>query len=327
MKNFLKFWIIQLLSFLAPVSLHSATMPTKIAYEYKKITAAKFDPKEYNSGIFNSYPNKNGQQVYEWQYPSEVVEDEKLGWKQNPLTTVFDVHRTKDVIIFNAIYNFDRFSRRVVPGDGVPRTRHLIFFGCSYTYGYGINDNQTLPYYTYKNSKTYQAYNYAIGASGPHMMLSLIETTDFRKQIKEKQGVFVYVYIDDHIQRANGFLEQRNWGTNAPVYKKVNGVLKRLGSFKTAEPMTTWFYSFLSKKVNFVKRFKRNFPWITQKHIQYTCDLISRSKDLYVAQYPRSNFFTYVHPLSGINKDLKKMLKEKEYLHLRTCSTYPRRKR
>jgi hypothetical protein len=120
----------------------------------------------------------------------------------------------KDIVIYDVIYTTNRFGLRVSPTDvaggdqGRNETRanygNAIFFGDSFTYGEGINDNDTLPYLFEELSEgRYRAYNLAFHGYGPQQMLRLIETGFLEKIISDQRPlVVVYEALIQHIERA-----------------------------------------------------------------------------------------------------------------------------
>jgi len=54
--------------------------------------------------------------------------------------------------IFNAHYSIDKLNRRTTPGHDTSKNKYAVFFGCSVCFGWGLEDNQTLPYLFQENS-------------------------------------------------------------------------------------------------------------------------------------------------------------------------------
>ena len=77
----------------------------------------------------------------------------------------------KDTSIY---INVDSFNRRFSPRDSA-NTRHALFFGCSYTFGDGLNDKETLPAFYYKNDTSFNTYNYAFGGYGIQQMYEILK--------------------------------------------------------------------------------------------------------------------------------------------------------
>ena len=98
--------------------------------------------------------------------------------------------------IFNVHYSFDKNCTRITPDFDSTRTKYALFFGCSLAFGYGLNDNQTLPYFFQQISNQYNAYNYAYEGYGTNQMLARLEYQDLSKQVKGKDGIsFLYLFL------------------------------------------------------------------------------------------------------------------------------------
>jgi hypothetical protein len=241
-----------------------------------------------------------GTTVYTWEYPNEVEVDPDIGYPPNPRSQVRHIHRTENQIIFDVIYSFDEFRRRIVPVAKTPSYKKFaVFFGCSFTLGTAVNDDQTLPYFIAKNNNEYFPYNYGIGGQGTNTMLGLIQKTNFHEQIPEHNGVFVYVYMHDHLARATGKLPSLPYNKVTPFYELTSGGLERRGSFETGRPIYTRFLLFLNMLFgdNLLKN--RYFPYETNADQDYVCHLISESKKLLSLQYPNSPFIVYAHPFTA----------------------------
>lgn len=238
---------------------------------------------------------------YEFQFPNEIEIDPILGWKHSKNVSVRHMVRSPDEFIIDAKMTFDEFRRRknIIPYDKNKHEKFLALFGCSFTYGYGVNDNETLNHFINKHSKKTIAYNYAIGASGTNMMLEQIRQNDFRKQIPlQSDGDFIYVYIDSHIGRALGFLHEGQWSLSSPKYEWQNGSMVRKGSIEETEPIRQSFISlirFLYQKLNI----HLNFPPVNDSHYQYICDLTGESKKEWNKTYPNGRFIFYSHPTAS----------------------------
>src|SRR5690606_320602 len=101
-------------------------------------------------------------------------------------------------VIFDYTYRTDAFHRRRVPaqaGQTTPRTRALLFFGCSYTFGEGVNDGETLPNQFALRAPDTAVYNYAFSGYGPHHMLARLESMDIRGEVPEPEAAAVYLFI------------------------------------------------------------------------------------------------------------------------------------
>ena len=238
--------------------------------------------------------------VFYYQYPTEFQEDSDLGYRHSSSVTVRHIERTVDKVIFDARYSLDKFGRRFHPEhtpDG--KASFVVLSGGSYTYGTGLNDDETLSYFMNSLSSTHHVYNYGIAASGPHMALALTESGRFKKEIPQNNGIMIHTYIHAHIQRANGFMNELSWLKGTPCYEKSdNGRYIRNGSFETCSPFRTWALLKLDSLLQGTP-FYRNFPSLQPEHLEKTCQLMAQMKEAFKKQYPKGQFFVFMHPLIG----------------------------
>jgi hypothetical protein len=94
--------------------------------------------------------------------------------------------------------------------------RCVLFFGCSFTFGEGLNDDQTMPYLVGVKSKgEYHPYNFGFHGYGPHQMLAALEHGFEEKIIACKPKYAIYQALPDHDRRSAGLSP---FGKNGPRY-------------------------------------------------------------------------------------------------------------
>jgi hypothetical protein len=103
------------------------------------------------------------------------------------------------------------------PSNGSNKnTDCVLFFGDSFTFGEGVNDDEALPYLVGQQSGgQYHTYNFGFHGYGPHQMLAMLEYRLEEKIINCKPRFAVYQAILDHLIRAAG---QAAWDTHGPRY-------------------------------------------------------------------------------------------------------------
>jgi hypothetical protein len=126
--------------------------------------------------------------------------------------SIFDVHYTKDA-----------FDRRVyLDGNCTHRKKYFLFFGCSFTYGEGVNDDETLPAQVALQNPSYQIYNYSKPGWSPGNILRRINESHLAPEIIEKKGKAVYVFMEDHLRRVVGNMSldqpKPGWTDTLPYY-------------------------------------------------------------------------------------------------------------
>ena len=104
------------------------------------------------------------------------------------------------------------------------------FLGCSFTFGKGVQDAETLPaQFQYLNS-TYRSYNFGCNGFGPHQVLRQLETSVISEQISQTTGFGMYLFIEDHLRRAAFTLRNATQPiyAMAPRYDLLDGELRRV---------------------------------------------------------------------------------------------------
>jgi hypothetical protein len=265
---------------------------------------------------FKKIPNQwapythNSEIIYTWQVPDEHRPKENIGYSPRPNTKVRTIRRTDTAIMYDVIYSFDAYSRRVTPLEKTKKqNKFLSLLGCSFTYGNGLNDNETINYYLANAQTEYYPYNYGIGGGALNMHLALAQQDDFMKDVSEKTGAFVYVFIEDHVNRVNGKNNSLQHMAITPYFEENKiGRMVNKGSISKTRPFYTNSVKFITKVFgnNILKG--RAFPAPTNEDETYFCKLVVETKKTLAEKFPNSPFVFYSHPFSGVSEVLKNCL-------------------
>jgi hypothetical protein len=246
--------------------------------------------------------NRYGHQADKFYYRDQglIIDDKALGYKPAPSGKFRDEFAYEGDLVYDVHYTIDEYSRRVTPvKDPAGRNKYALFFGCSHTFGEGLDDNQTLPYFFGREKKDYTPYNYGFMGYGPQQMLMQLYLTPVRKEIPELEGMAFYLYIGHwHVYRAIGEMMVSNgWGDSLPCLKiDDNNQLVCLGGFKTARPILSRIYEILGHS-QFVKAFHVTFPLVlTDRHYELTARIIKQAREKYTALFNNDNFYVIISP-------------------------------
>ena len=149
------------------------------------------------------------------------------------ITRKLNYNYAKEIMFRNDIY-----PKSENTGNGNYKSPYVIF-GCSFAEGAALKDNEK---FTYQLAKRVQApvYNRARGGWGPQHMLFQLKSDEFYKKIKpdynefklhnkpgaEYKPVFIYTYINGHVQRMETGMEPILFGGYPTfVYRNKNGSL------------------------------------------------------------------------------------------------------
>jgi hypothetical protein len=128
--------------------------------------------------------------------------------------------------VFDATYTIDSNHFRV--GRTIGNGPAVFFFGDSFAFGEGLNDDETLPS-AFAAISGMPAFNFATGGYGPHQMLRMLELDLPGVAAAPPPQVVVYSALPDHIDRAAG---RATWDQDGPLYQVRDGHAVFAGSFQ-----------------------------------------------------------------------------------------------
>jgi hypothetical protein len=145
------------------------------------------------------------------------------------------------LLITDVKYTVDSVGLRKIPDATAAPPHKAVFFGCSFMFGHGVDDDETLPYYFDEQSRgSFAAYNLSGEGWGPHQMLREIETGFVRRTIGIPE-LAVYEAIPDHLRRVSG---RAPWETGPKYELCAESGVCYAGPFHSAsyERMRALFY-------------------------------------------------------------------------------------
>jgi hypothetical protein len=234
------------------------------------------------------------QRVRGWNIPDSV-----LGYTLPPNAQIVDKTTRGGTLLYQATYTTDAYHRRITPIDYLEqRHKFLLFFGCSMTFGLGVNDDETMPFYMAQYASHYHPYNYGVSGYGPHYMLAQLQRGTLTKEINENEGIGIYTFIDHHIDRAIGTMRVYNqWEEHAPFYTlDAHDRLVRKGDFTSGRRVVSFLYWVLGKS-QILQYFNVTFPTsISEEHIRLTARIIAEAHTVFHQQFPHAEFYVLLYP-------------------------------
>ncbi len=170
------------------------------------------------------------------------VSDAARGYAAGPNVKKRVKKSLRDQVLYDVVYTTNKSGLRVSPTDlegsdqnqdeNRENYKNIIFFGDSFTYGEGLNDNETLPYiFEELSGGRYRSYNLGFHGYGPQQMLRFIETGLLEKLVSDQRPlIVVYEALVQHIERAAGKLI---WDAKIPRYTlSSSGTAEYAGTFE-----------------------------------------------------------------------------------------------
>lgn len=163
-------------------------------------------------------------------FVSGYKKDVGFGPNEDTTMVVSAIKLKNDTVIYDVNYTLKN-GKRFIPNNNDKSSSYVHFLGCSFIFGDGLNDNQTLPYFFNENSeKKFNSINHAFSGYGPHQSLKIIEIGLSKNNFKNNTAI--YLLLPSHIDRAAGFVE---WDKHGPRYEVQNKKLILKGPFNTKE--------------------------------------------------------------------------------------------
>lgn len=247
-----------------------------------------------------------------------TTDDPVLGYKPFPDSTYWGtrvrggrIHGGTDTI-YHVRYRTESHSLRQTPVDSTSPLKYALFFGCSMTFGEGVEDAETIPATFGKRAPGYRPYNFAFSGYGPHQTLARLQRQSPRSYVPEPEGVAVYVYIDDHVNRVIGTLTNFTYnGGNVPYFHHDGDSLRYGGLMREARPLRSWLYGKLMRS-NILKFFKIGYPFrLSDDDYALTADILAESARAYRQQFGNDNFYVLLYPTTTSVEPMKSLLRQR----------------
>jgi hypothetical protein len=227
---------------------------------------------------------------------SFYVPDTALGYAMAPSTVARHRRTVGNTEIYDVTYRTDERGRRETSTrPGSTRVSFLLFFGDSNTFGEGLSQTETLPYYAGERAAASRPYNYGVSGYGPANLLALARLGRLRQEISEQEGYAVFFLIPAHIGRVVGSSKvSTGWGRHFPYYEVTNdGELISRGDFVHGRPLTTLGYYFWTKS-NLTAYFGTDLPLRYTRHDYRLTAAIFRESSRLLAKHLRLRGFVVI---------------------------------
>jgi len=177
-------------------------------------------------------PEESYSGEYTISYFRHDVEDVKfveLGYEPNPGRFSVQKHQGNH-LAYSQQYTITPQRIRETPLPKLAEGCNVVFFGGSFTFGEGVSDHETMPYFFAKEGAgKFNVYNLGFHGYGPHQMLRVLETERLKTIVDGPVHLVIYQGIQSHVDRVAG---NTFWDHYGPRYTLMpDGSVRYQGPF------------------------------------------------------------------------------------------------
>ena len=151
-----------------------------------------------------------------------------LGAIPTPNSRIRHLVRSKTQTFIDIVYTIDEHGLRRTPSaENSEATETVVFLGCSFTYGEGVEDDETLPAQVAARVPRAKVLNFGYSGYGPHQMLANLESGRVEELCPNPPRRMIFQMIPDHVRRIRGWVD---FQPHAPRYVLQEGRARREGN-------------------------------------------------------------------------------------------------
>jgi hypothetical protein len=192
-----------------------------------------------------------------------------------------------DEQIYDVVYTINADGLRISPPEApTDPARCVLFMGDSYTFGEGVNDDETMPYQVgIKTHAQWRVRNFGFSGYGPHHMLAALETGLVERAAQCDPQYVIYQVHPHNVLRSAG---KWWWDRYGPRYVlQPDGRVVREGNFSD-HAMPGWVSGFVEQSA-LAHRIEDN-PTTTPADVDLFNAIVKRSRGLLEERYPGIQF-------------------------------------
>jgi len=194
------------------------------------------------------------------------------------------------VELYDVKYSTNRHGMRIsppYPKQGVAGC--VLFFGGSFTWGAGINDEEVIHYRVgVRSGGRFRTHNFAFSGYGTHHMLAAIEHGLVAARIDCRPTHAVYLAIFDHIRRVAGI---GDFAWTGPHYVlQDDGSVRYMGQFADEHSSIARALYRFSKRSGIGGRLLNRRDPVSQDDIDLFTAVMKATRDLIEIEFPGTEF-------------------------------------
>ncbi len=195
-------------------------------------------------------------------------------------------------LLYDVNYTIDSNGLRAAPPVQPSPVASILFFGCSFTFGEGLQDAETIPYQVGLQSEgRYKIYNFGFHGYGPNQMLAYIESGRMQHIVDTPPRFAIYQALPDHVARVAGKVP---YGKHSPRYQlDSDGSVHQHGHFNDGQVSLSPFRAHLRgqlRKSAIFRTLENLQPRTNAQDVQLLLATVRESRDLLEKDYPGIEF-------------------------------------
>jgi hypothetical protein len=204
-------------------------------------------------------------------------------------------------VIYDVAYSIGSNGLRITPPDKGDNIHHcVLFFGCSFTYGEGVQDTETMPWRAgVRSNGDVRVFNFGFHAYGPHHMLSALEHGLVDSVLSCTPTEVFYTAIPDHIARVAGLGMWGGFGPHYTLLAHANGDVQFRGLYTVTQSenaLVSLMWNQLRKSFAFRELFELRTPRIRGEDLQLYLAVVKKAASLSKSKYAGARFRIVVWP-------------------------------
>ncbi len=223
--------------------------------------------------------------------------------------------------VYSATYSFDEFGFRKTPSSKTKNfSQTVLFLGCSFTFGDGLNDSETFPHFFAEMNNGTNVLNAGGSGDGPHDALYSLSDPKSRFGLyNEKIDTAVYTALPDHINRVTcsfdicvRHLHLSPSNLTGPMYVLNDRKLIYKGLFRDNFPWNQSWLKYVTRS-EFLKTFNIFSSVPSDQDFKLTVEVFKAMKNNLSQKWGVKRFVVAFYPMNSDHQiviKLQKMLEE-----------------
>lgn len=180
----------------------------------------------------------------------------------------------------------DEFGRRKTSAKKA--SKHLLVMGCSYVFGEGLEQQDTIPEIIQELTTDFRAYNLAASGYTIDEIYLRAKEQNFMGGVSQEEGVAIYVVMADHIRRSFGAMRDDWRLEKVKLVEKTEYNFEAEGFHIDDLKGLQWFFYYYANS-NFARLFDLDYPFVTSKRVEIFVRKIKALEILYKKQLGGQN--------------------------------------